>query len=215
MDVSTPYSVNFGIFGAFGGSCIEQADNFQWISADIAHRFDYPVGPPDHAGWQKSQEFNAYFAGHGYHLGEDWVKSSEASQGQPVYAISDGEVVAAKDFGSCWRNAVVILHTTTPSTPFNLTSGKTTSYLTSSYGHLSKVLSYVKVGDKVTKGQQIGVIAATTSCSTGPHLHFEVRKQTTNQTATIPFGPGPGYLAKPVSAADSWLSPSQFIDLNR
>jgi murein DD-endopeptidase MepM/ murein hydrolase activator NlpD len=183
--------------------------------------FDYPVGPPDHAGWRRSQDFNNLYPGKGYHLGEDWVKNTGSSQGQPVYAISDGEVVAAKDFGSCWKNAVVIMHTTTPDSPFKLPlptglpSKKTTRYLTSSYGHLLNVSSYVAVGDKVTKGQQVGVIAPTTSCSTGPHLHFEVRKQTTDQTANIPFGPGPGYSNYKISEAASWLPPSAFIDLNR
>lgn len=45
--------------------------------------------------------------------------------------------------------------------------------LTTRYGHMSRVL--VKVGDEVASGDTIG-LSGNTGRSTGPHLHYEVRR---------------------------------------
>lgn len=86
-----------------------------------------------------------------------------ASYGASILA-SDGGVVILSAYSSSYGNYVVISHG---------------NGYTSLYAHMSK--RSVKEGDKVTKGQRIGLIGSTGN-STGPHLHFEISKDgaTTN-----------------------------------
>lgn len=75
--------------------------------------------------------------------------------GTPLYAADSG-VVEVAGWGTGYGNQIVIDHG----------GGKKTRY-----GHMSKF--YVKKGDRVTKGQNIGLMGST-GWSTGPHVHFEV-----------------------------------------
>ncbi len=78
--------------------------------------------------------------------------------GSPVIASSDGEIVFASWTNSGHGNLVVIRHN----------SGFETLY-----AHLSMI--GVKVGQKVTQGEIIGLVGSTGD-STGPHLHFEIHE---------------------------------------
>jgi murein DD-endopeptidase MepM/ murein hydrolase activator NlpD len=73
----------------------------------------------------------------------------------PIYAAHDGEVTTAG-----WNSGGYGLQT--------LITG---DGVMTRYGHQSKL--FVKVGDKVKKGDVIGMMG-TTGRSTGTHLHFEV-----------------------------------------
>lgn len=98
--------------------------------------------------------------------------------GTPLKAVMDG-VVSAAQSGSGERSYglyVVIEHS----------GGKSTLY-----AHMSKIM--VKVGDKVVKGQIIG-LSGSTGFSTGPHLHFELRVNGNhvNPSAYVGAAYGPG-----------------------
>jgi murein DD-endopeptidase MepM/ murein hydrolase activator NlpD len=87
------------------------------------------------------------------HSGQDFVVSS----GTTVRAAHTGVVVEA-GWGGAYGNNIVIKHG---------------AHTYSQYGHLSHI--GVHIGQKVTTGQQIGK-SGSTGNSTGPHLHFEIRK---------------------------------------
>jgi len=78
--------------------------------------------------------------------------------GAPVYAAGDGRVVRAGWLFTGYGFSVVIRHS---------------NGLVTLYSHMTN--PEVKVGDWVTRGQQIGLVGSTGN-STGPHVHFEVRK---------------------------------------
>jgi murein DD-endopeptidase MepM/ murein hydrolase activator NlpD len=81
-----------------------------------------------------------------------------ASQGMPVLAAATGRVTGAKSMGG-YGLAVTIEH-----------DGRHETL----YGHLSELM--VRSGEMVRSGQVIGLVGSTGS-ATGPHLHFELRRQ--------------------------------------
>lgn len=91
-----------------------------------------------------------------------------ASLGTEVLATADGEVIFAGDHGPDGIQ-VVIQHADGYSTAYN---------------HLQSHL--VKPGQQVTLGQVIAAVGSTGQ-STGPHLHYEVRKdgQAVNPLASL------------------------------
>jgi murein DD-endopeptidase MepM/ murein hydrolase activator NlpD len=94
------------------------------------------------------------FTGHSaFHEGLDFT----ANTGTPIYAAAGG-VVTTAEHTSAYGKLVKIDHG----------DGFETRY-----AHASKIM--VKVGEVVKKGQVLALVGST-GRSTGPHLHFEVRR---------------------------------------
>jgi murein DD-endopeptidase MepM/ murein hydrolase activator NlpD len=89
-----------------------------------------------------------------FHAGLDFT----APQGTPIYASANGVVRVAAHLGTGYGNHVVINH------------GYGYETL---YGHMFRVKA--KPGQRVKRGEIIGYVGSTGK-STGPHCHYEVRK---------------------------------------
>lgn len=111
-----------------------------------------------------------------------------APQGTPVMAAFSGKVAVA-DFMGGYGLAVVLQH-----------NNSTEETL---YAHLSEI--FVKPGETVKQGEVIGRVGST-GLSTGPHLHFEFRKQTPNGWVVMDAGGALDYaLSQFVSALNLGL----------
>ncbi|MBF2065468.1 MAG: peptidoglycan DD-metalloendopeptidase family protein [Calothrix sp. C42_A2020_038] len=90
------------------------------------------------------------------HTGIDFA----GAYGSPIRAADAGTVIFAGWYGG-YGNAIIISH------------GKG---ITTLYGHCSQL--FVSEGQTVQRGQHIAAVGST-GLSTGPHLHFEVRRDGT------------------------------------
>ena len=93
------------------------------------------------------------YSGESFHSGRDIA----AAEGDPVYAVLDGEVTGAGEAEMAGKY-VRLLHA----------DGTETLYC-----HCSKLIA--REGDKVSRGDIIALVGQT-GLATGPHLHFEFHK---------------------------------------
>jgi lipoprotein NlpD len=130
-----------------------------------------PAEPPPGAGrqrppspgreldliWPIQGKINSPFGprGKNLHRGIDIASPSY----QEVKAAMDGEVILARNSLSGYGNVVVLRHD---------------AGFSSIYGHMNVIIA--KEGEAVRQGQAIGGVGSTGK-STGPHLHFELRRQ--------------------------------------
>lgn len=124
----------------------------------------YMKRPTKKGTYNKNTTFPYYSSG-GYHAGYD----ISVPTGTKVYAAECGTVVSVKHLNYSYGYHIVIK------------SGNYYFY----YCHLSST-SDTKINDKVKQGQYIGK-SGSTGNSTGPHLHFEVRKNDNYHTVINPY----------------------------
>lgn len=104
------------------------------------------------------------------HRGVDFA----APRGTPIYAAGDGVVEFAGPYSS-YGNYVRIRHNGTYKT---------------AYAHASRIASGIRNGSKVRQGQVVAYVG-TTGRSTGPHLHYEILRGSTQvNPAGVKFAGG-------------------------
>lgn len=103
---------------------------------------------------------NGYYSSGKFHGAIDYAVNS----GTPVYAAADGVVMTTKDMTTSYGTYVVIQHA---------------NGLQTWYGHGTRGSISVSPGQTVKQGQQI-MLSGSTGNSSGPHLHFEVRRSPYN-----------------------------------
>jgi len=164
--------------------------------------FDYPAGKPDGAGYTRGEKPGGW-DGWGFlednrtslHPGEDWNRGGgETDFGDPLYAISEGIIVASKNYGGAWGKIVLIEHT--------LVDG---SKAWSQYAHLSEI--GVTESKNVSRGEYIGKIGNAEG-KWASHLHFEIRKV---------FIKADGWLSgyDRNAALSKYYNPTEFINSHR
>lgn len=111
-------------------------------------------GWPTDSGWTISSNYGyrSMWGSRELHTGLDIAGTGYGSK---IYATNNGRVIIAESHYS-YGNYVVIDHNN--------------GYM-SLYGHMSKIAA--KVGQVVARGDVIGYVGCTGSC-TGPHVHYEI-----------------------------------------
>ena len=127
------------------------------LPTDVGYRLSDGWGPRSCAGCSP------------FHKGIDITNFPGGSEGKPVYAVADGEVIGAVKLNGINGNC-----TGYGKGSNNIVEIKHANGINSVYYHMSADNIVVSSGDKVTAGQQIGKIG---NCgqSYGAHLHFETK----------------------------------------
>lgn len=107
-----------------------------------------------------------FYSGYTGHQGIDYA----APIGTPIYAVANGKIIQYGPVTGGYGNLVIVEH-----------PGNYKTY----YAHLSAFNPELGVGSEVRRGLEIGYVGST-GRSTGPHLHFELRKNNVYQNPMSP-----------------------------
>lgn len=160
------------------------------VSLPTATRFDAPIGTEHGVMAYNAQPFTENL-----HLGDDLngIGGENSDLGDPVFAIADGRVLAAREGGPGWGNVVIVLHA--------YRENGVRKYVQSFYGHVQTIL--VAPNEDVRRGQPIATVG-TGGGKYWAHLHFEMREFITPYI-------GAGYRKD----IHGWLDPSAFVQAHR
>jgi murein DD-endopeptidase MepM/ murein hydrolase activator NlpD len=167
---------------------------FEWTvgNKDAVHDDDHVYALPYASGksFRVLQGYGSRFS----HTGlEAYAVDFDMPEGTPVHAARSGVVARVEESHStgCWEdgcgrfaNFIVILHS-------DGTTGE--------YYHLQKDGALVDVGDRVVRGQEIG-LSGNTGHTTMPHLHFAVYRATewgNTQSIPVRFNSADGVVMRP------------------
>lgn len=118
------------------------------------------------------------FEGHREHAGLDI--SAPVGQHTPVYSVTNGTVIAARD--SCYDVSI--------GSKCRIDISNDGDHFISSYTHVN-VNSSIRVGTKVSKGQQIAVVHYWTDIPGMDHLHFEMQDKNRLDSLGVPINVNP------------------------
>lgn len=172
----------------------------------ISDGFDFPVGPRGaDVDVFKTHKVDTilvdpdYYRQLGYwHPGEDWNGrgGGNTDLGDPIYAIANGKVLRFGHF-PVWGNIVLLEHALPDS-----------SRVWSQYAHLDTI-KVNQIGQKVTRGQQVGTMGRGDNNRFVAHLHFEIRRN------KLPIDNWSPMVKNKQAVLDNYYNPTEFIKAHR
>ena len=187
-------------------SLLKRDIDFRYVIGDPTIQVDNALILPPFADYKPmkiSQGFNGRFSHKS--IGSRYAVDIALPVGTKITAVQEGIVIRTKDD---YALAGV-------SSPFFFDKANLVEILHSDgtfavYAHLLLGGVKVKVGDKVSAGQVIG-LSGNTGYSTGPHLHFVIRYNKKGKNHSLPFKFLQADKKQVIPKEGDWLLPSNTL----